>query len=65
MTISVTITNEESAQDATKELLLEFVRPDKTPFQQQTLRGGQSVTVYVHTHAHLLVSERFTDKVPP
>jgi hypothetical protein len=63
MTISVKIENRETAKDdATKELLIELLREDGTPYQRQTLAGGESTTVAVHTHSGVRITERFRDR---
>ena len=62
MTISVRIENRESADDATKELLIELLREDGTVYQTATLKGGTDTTLAVHQHSHVRLSERFTDR---
>lgn len=62
MTIAVRIANMEKAEDATKELFVETLRPDGSVQSFQTLKGQQFEMFYVHSNNGLRITERFADK---
>ena len=62
MTISIQITNNESPDDMSKELVIETCRTEDWSLQQtRALKGGESTTVTVHSMQGLRLSERFVD----
>lgn len=68
MTISIHIKNDESADDMSKELLIETINTadgfKEKSTRHHVLRGGEEMTVTVYATQDIRLSDRFVDKVP-
>lgn len=62
MTIAVLLKNLEPADDMSKEVIVEWLRPDGSVFQFNSLKGGAELTVHLHASQTIKLSERFVDR---